>query len=139
MDRYPKLKVMLAHGGGFTPYQAARWEHGWKVRDEAKKNVKTQPKNIAGRFIYDTILHSDQTLEFHDRPGRRRQGACSAATIPTTWRMLDCVQHVRGLKIPDADKTAILSGNFEKVLAGIAKVNVQAKKARACRSRRSAA
>ena len=29
MDRYPKLKVMLAHGGGFTPYQAPRWEHGW--------------------------------------------------------------------------------------------------------------
>ena len=47
MDRYPKLKVMLAHGGGFTPYQAARWEHGWKVREEAKKNIKTQPKNIA--------------------------------------------------------------------------------------------
>ena len=40
MDRHPKLKVMLAHGGGFTPYQAARWEHGWAVRPEPKKNVQ---------------------------------------------------------------------------------------------------
>ena len=44
LDRHPKLKVMLAHGGGFTPYQAARWEHGWTVRPEPKKNVKQQPR-----------------------------------------------------------------------------------------------
>jgi len=55
--------VRHAHGGGFTPYQAARWEHGWAVRPEPKKNVPEQPKNIAGRFYYDTILHSDKTLE----------------------------------------------------------------------------
>ncbi|MGH6683518.1 MAG: amidohydrolase family protein, partial [Pseudolabrys sp.] len=63
LDRYPKLKFMLAHGGGFTPYQAARWEHGWKVRPEPKKNVQAQPTNVAKRFMYDTILHSDKTLE----------------------------------------------------------------------------
>jgi aminocarboxymuconate-semialdehyde decarboxylase len=84
MDRHPKLKVMLAHGGGFTPYQAARWEHGWKVRGEPKKNIKEQPKNIAKRFIYDTILHSAQTLEaMIGLVGV--DNVCSAATILTTW------------------------------------------------------
>ena len=120
MDRYPKLKVMLAHGGGFTPYQAARWEHGWKVRPEPKKFIKTQPKNIAGRFIYDTILHSDKTLE-------AMIGLVGADKVmlgsdyPYDMAMLDCVAHVRGLKISDADKTAILQGNFEKFLAGMPK------------------
>ena len=120
MDRHPKLKVMLAHGGGFTPYQAARWEHGWKVRGEPKKNIKTQPKNIAKRFLYDTILHSAQTLEAmiglvgvdHVMLG---------SDYPYDMAMMDCVGHVRGLKISDADKTAILSGNFEKFLAGMPK------------------
>jgi aminocarboxymuconate-semialdehyde decarboxylase len=120
MDRYPKLKVILAHGGGFTPYQAPRWEHGWAVRAEAKKNIKTQPKNIAGRFLYDTILHSDKTLE-------AMIGLVGADKVmlgsdyPYDMAMLDCVQHVRGLKISDADKTAILQGNFEKFLAGMPK------------------
>ena len=120
MDRYPKLKVMLAHGGGFTPYQAARWEHGWAVREEAKKNIKTQPKNIAGRFLYDTILHSDKTLE-------AMIGLVGADKVmlgsdyPYDMAMLDCVKHVRGLKISDVDKTAILSGNFEKFLVGMPK------------------
>jgi aminocarboxymuconate-semialdehyde decarboxylase len=120
MDRYPKLKVMLAHGGGFTPYQAPRWEHGWKVRQEAKKNIKTQPKNIAGRFIYDTILHSDKTLQ-------AMIGLVGADKVmlgsdyPYDMAMLDCVSHVRGLKISEADKQAILQGNFEKFLAGMPK------------------
>ena len=40
---------------------------------------------------------------------------------PYDMGMLDCVQHVQGLKISDADKAAILGGNFEKVLAGVSK------------------
>ncbi|HEY5380042.1 MAG TPA: amidohydrolase family protein [Pseudolabrys sp.] len=120
MDRFPKLKVMLAHGGGFTPYQAPRWEHGWKVRPEPKKFIKTQPKNIAGRFIYDTILHSDKTLEaMIGLVGVDR--VMLGSDYPYDMEMRDCVAHVRGLKISDADKIAILSGNFEKVLAGVAK------------------
>ena len=120
MDRHPKLKVMLAHGGGFTPYQAARWEHGWAVREEAKKNIKTQPKNIAGRFLYDTILHSDKTLEaMIGLVGVDK--VMLGSDYPYDMAMLDCVKHVRGLKISDADKTAILNGNFERFLSGMPK------------------
>jgi len=64
LDRHPKLTIALAHGGGFTPYQAARWEHGWHVRPEPKKNIAKQPVDIAKRFYYDTILHSAPVLEF---------------------------------------------------------------------------
>jgi aminocarboxymuconate-semialdehyde decarboxylase len=120
MDRYPKLKVMLAHGGGFTPYQAARWEHGWAVRPEPKKNIKTQPKGIAKRFIYDTILHSAQTLEaMIGLVGSER--VMLGSDYPYDMAMLDCVSHVRGLKISDAEKASILSGNFEKFLAEVPK------------------
>jgi len=120
MDRFPKLKVMLAHGGGFTPYQAPRWEHGWKARPEPKKFVKTQPVNIAGRFFYDTILHSEKTLEaMIGLVGVDK--VMLGSDYPYDMEMRDCVAHVRGLNISDADKTAILSGNFEKLLAGVAK------------------
>jgi aminocarboxymuconate-semialdehyde decarboxylase len=120
MDRYPKLKVMLAHGGGFTPYQAARWEHGWAVRPEPKKNIKTQPKNIAQRFLYDTILHSDKTLEaMIGLVGVER--VMLGSDYPYDMGMMDCVAHVRALSISDAGKASILSGNFEKFLAGMPK------------------
>jgi len=115
LDRHPKLKFMLAHGGGFTPYQAARWQHGWKVRPEPKKNIAKQPADIAKRFYYDTILHSDKTLE-------AMIGLVGADNVllgsdyPYDMAMLDCVAHVRGLKIADADKTAILGGHAAALL-----------------------
>ena len=118
MDRHPKLKICLAHGGGFTPYQAARWEHGWKVRPEPKKNVTTQPANIAKRFLYDTILHSAQTLEaMIDLVGADR--VLLGSDYPYDMAMLDCVAHVRSLKIADAAKASILGGRAEHLLAGL--------------------
>jgi len=115
LDRHPKLKVILAHGGGFTPYQAARWQHGWQVRPEPKKNVKAEPRDIAKRFYYDTILHSADVLQFmisHVGPERVLLGS----DYPYDMAMLDCVKQVRGLKISDADKTAILNANAERLL-----------------------
>ena len=117
LDRHPKLKFMLAHGGGFTPYQAARWEHGWKVRPEPKKNVSTQPKNIAKRFMYDTILHSDKTLEVDDRPGRQRpRAARQRLSLRHGHARLRAARAV--LKISDADKATILGGHAETLLSG---------------------
>jgi aminocarboxymuconate-semialdehyde decarboxylase len=117
MDRHPKLKIMLAHGGGFTPYQAARWEHGWRVRPEPKKNVPAQPKNIAKRFMYDTILHSDKTLEaMIGLVGSDR--VLLGSDYPYDMAMLNCVAHVRSLQISEPDKAAILGGHAETLLLG---------------------
>ena len=116
LDRHPKLKVCLAHGGGFVPYQAGRWEHGWAVRPEPKVNVKQQPRNIIGRFFYDTILHSGQSLQFmiaQAGAGRVLLGS----DYPYDMGMMDCVAHVRGLTIADTDKAAILGGRAEALLA----------------------
>ncbi len=115
LDRHPNLKFCLAHGGGFTPYQAARWTHGWKVRPEPKKNVPKEPKDIARRFYYDTILHSAPVLEFmigHVGADRVLLGS----DYPYDMAMLDCVAHVRGLSIAEADKQKILSGGPEELL-----------------------
>ena len=115
LDRHPKLTIVLAHGGGFTPYQAARWEHGWHVRPEPKKNIAKQPVDIAKRFYYDTILHSAPVLEFMiERVGADH--VMLGSDYPYDMGMMDCVKHVRGLKISDADKATILSTRAQALL-----------------------
>jgi aminocarboxymuconate-semialdehyde decarboxylase len=117
LDRHPKLNFVLVHGGGFTPYQAARWEHGWRVRPEPKVNIKTEPKDIAKRFFYDTILHSAPVLEFmigHVGADHVLLGS----DYPYDMEMRDCANHVKGLKISAADKTTILGAHAEKLLSG---------------------
>jgi aminocarboxymuconate-semialdehyde decarboxylase len=117
MDRHPRLKVCLAHAGGFMPYQAGRWIHGWRVRPEPKKNIPQEPATIVGRFLYDTIAHSDESLAFLiERAGAAR--VLLGSDYPYDMAMMDCVAHVRGLKISDADKAAILGNRAEALLSG---------------------
>ena len=75
LDRHPKLKVMLAHGGGFTPYQAARWEHGWRVRPEPKKNIKTGAAGHRQALLLRHHPAFGAGAGIHDRPCRRRPRA----------------------------------------------------------------
>ena len=43
LERHPGINFLMSHGGGFTPYQSARWEHGWSERAEARVTLKSPP------------------------------------------------------------------------------------------------
>jgi len=110
LDRHPKLKVLLVHGGGFVPYQAGRWVHGWHVRGEPKVNVKRSPEPWLDRFYYDTILHAKPQLEFliaSVGPGRVLLGS----DYPYDMGTGECVRQVKALSLAEADKAAVLNGN----------------------------
>jgi aminocarboxymuconate-semialdehyde decarboxylase len=62
LDRFPNLRLVLVHGGGFLPYQIGRLDHGWKVRPEAKVKLARPPSEYLDRFFFDTITHHDGAL-----------------------------------------------------------------------------
>jgi aminocarboxymuconate-semialdehyde decarboxylase len=108
LERHPKLKVLLVHGGGFVPYQAGRWAHGWHVRGEPKVNIKQSPEPWIDRFLYDTILHSKESLAFLvGSVGAKR--VLLGSDYPYDMGTGECVRQVRALSIPDADKATVLS------------------------------
>ena len=107
LERYPTLKICLAHGGGFVPYQAGRWAHGWKVRPEPKVNLKQSPKPWIDRFYYDTILHAKNQLEFlvgEVGPSRVLLGS----DYPYDMGTGECVRQVKALSISESDKATVL-------------------------------
>jgi aminocarboxymuconate-semialdehyde decarboxylase len=116
LERFPNLKFLMVHGGGFTPYQAGRWIHGWNVRDEGKVNLPNGPAASLDRLYYDTILHSKTNLEF-------LIGSLGASRVvlgsdyPYDMAMLDCVEHVRALDISETDRAIVLGQQAEKLLA----------------------
>jgi aminocarboxymuconate-semialdehyde decarboxylase len=113
LERHPGLNVLLVHGGGFVPYQAGRWVHGWKVRPEPQVNVKQSPGALIDRFYYDTILHAQQQLEFlvgSAGPARVMLGS----DYPYDMGTGECVRQVKALMVPDDEKAAVLSGNALK-------------------------
>jgi aminocarboxymuconate-semialdehyde decarboxylase len=64
LDRYPGLKVVLVHAGGFMPYQLGRLDHAFAVRREPKVAIEQKPSSYLGRFWFDSITHSDDSLRF---------------------------------------------------------------------------
>jgi hypothetical protein len=41
LERHPDIRIFLSHGGGFLPYQEARFIHGWHEREEAKSRRRS--------------------------------------------------------------------------------------------------
>ena len=68
-ERFPKLRVAFAHGGGAFPFTAGRIEHAFHVRpDLCATDSKTNPKSYLAhgetpaRFYVDSLVHDPDAL-----------------------------------------------------------------------------
>jgi aminocarboxymuconate-semialdehyde decarboxylase len=64
LDELPDLKLLLAHGGGFAPYQIGRLVHGHAVRSEANGISKSSPKELLKRIYFDSLVFEPQALRY---------------------------------------------------------------------------
>ena len=66
LDRFPRLRLLVCHGGGAVPYLAGRFDimHQRQNREAMGNVAQMKPSAYLDRFYYDTILHSPPTLRF---------------------------------------------------------------------------
>jgi aminocarboxymuconate-semialdehyde decarboxylase len=64
LDELPELKICLAHGGGFTPYQIGRLVHGHRVRAETHAKSRTSPKALLSRLYFDSLVFDPAALRY---------------------------------------------------------------------------
>jgi aminocarboxymuconate-semialdehyde decarboxylase len=64
LDELPDLKILLAHGGGFAPYQIGRLVHGHRVRQETRARSATDPKALLKRFYFDSLVFEPEALRY---------------------------------------------------------------------------
>jgi aminocarboxymuconate-semialdehyde decarboxylase len=64
LEKYPGLKIILAHGGGQFPFIIGRIEHGYEVRPEPKEKVHQPPRAFLKNFYFDTITHNPDALRY---------------------------------------------------------------------------
>jgi aminocarboxymuconate-semialdehyde decarboxylase len=63
LDRYPRVRLVLMHGGGFLPYQTGRLVHARSVRPELA-DAPINAWEYFGRLYFDTITHDAQALRY---------------------------------------------------------------------------
>jgi aminocarboxymuconate-semialdehyde decarboxylase len=115
LERHPGLKICLAHGGGFVPYQAGRFRHGFDVRPEARLELKEPPEASIARLYYDTITHAKPALEFLIATAGAGH-VLLGSDYPFDMGNLDCVARVEALAIAPVDRDLVLGGYAARLL-----------------------
>ncbi len=62
MDRFPRLKIVLPHAGGYLGHYWARMDHGWRARPDTRTVIKKKPTSYLEKFYFDTITFDTAML-----------------------------------------------------------------------------
>ena len=63
LDRFPKLKICVPHGGGFIPYQLGRLEYASRKRLTKNMKNRHQFEHYLGNFYFDNIVHDKRARQ----------------------------------------------------------------------------
>lgn len=55
LERHPRLRIALSHGGGALALVLPRLEHGWKCFPAIRDSIPHPPASYARRFYVDTL------------------------------------------------------------------------------------
>lgn len=116
MDRLPNLKICLSHAGGYLPFAVGRFDHGYKLREEVRKDAAHLPSDYIRRFYYDCITHDDDSFaRLVDMVGSDR--ILLGTDFPADMGLPNAVEWLGAQTcLNDADRTAICTSNAARLL-----------------------
>lgn len=116
LDAYPRLKICVAHGGGFLPAYSGRMDHAHGVRVDCRRCIEHSPTTYLKKFYFDTVVFTHHQLAY-------LVGLYGADHIllgtdyPYDMGMNDPVGFVESsTNLEQEDKLAILGGNAARLL-----------------------
>lgn len=115
LDRFPRLKVVAAHGGGFLASYADRSDFGCVRSPSACPTViKRKPTEYLRDMFFDSLVFTSQNLR-HLVAQYGADHLMVGTDYPYQWvdRPVDHVLEMKDLS--DADKVAVLGGNAIKL------------------------
>jgi aminocarboxymuconate-semialdehyde decarboxylase len=119
MERFPGLKFVFAHGGGYLPMYAGRFDHAYRAREDVRSGLPRLPSEYLSMFYFDTMVFEPDQLGF--LVGKYGADHILLGTdYPYDMgetNPLDLVGRVDGLS--DDERSLIVGGNATRLL-GIA-------------------
>jgi aminocarboxymuconate-semialdehyde decarboxylase len=136
LERLPKLKMCVAHGGGYISHYIGRSDHTFRAREDGRIHIKKKPSDYLKRLYFDTVVFDHDQL----RHLVARWGA-DHVIMGTDWPYdmaepdpVGFVESCKGLSA--ADKAKIHGLNAAKLLGIRAKKPAARKKSTPRRKRR---
>src|SRR5262245_50892832 len=117
LDRFPKLKICSAHGGGFLPSYAARSDNSLRVAPDMDTGVKLQkkPTEYLRQMYYDTLVFTPEALRhLAAEVGVSQLVIGTDHPIPWQAKSVDHILQAPGFT--DAQRRAMLGETAAKLL-----------------------
>jgi aminocarboxymuconate-semialdehyde decarboxylase len=113
-DRFPRLKLCAAHGGGYLPSYLGRSDAAC-VRDGANcANAKPPSAYFKDQILVDSMVFSEEGLR-HLAAEVGPSQIVYGSDLPYVWP--DTIDIIAGSRaFTDAQKTAMLGGNLRRLL-----------------------
>jgi aminocarboxymuconate-semialdehyde decarboxylase len=116
LDRFPGLRFLLVHGGGFVPYQLGRLDRGTVTAPPPVRTRSTRtPREQLGSFYFDTVLHDTDALRYLASVAGTGH-VVLGSDYPFPMRDDRPVETVEAAFGEPADRTAVLSGTAAALL-----------------------
>jgi aminocarboxymuconate-semialdehyde decarboxylase len=64
LERHPKLKVVMAHGGGYLAAYPGRIDHAYRARADVREGLPHSPGEYLRRLFFDTMVFEPDQLAF---------------------------------------------------------------------------
>jgi aminocarboxymuconate-semialdehyde decarboxylase len=114
MTKYPGLKIVIAHGGGYFPHYLGRMDRNQANRPDTARNTGgRKPSEFLRSFHYDTCVYDPQVLEvLLERVGADR--LVMGSDYPVGEQ--DPVRFVRESTSSEDEQRQICGGNAARLL-----------------------
>ena len=117
LERYPRLRILLAHGGGGLMSIRGRLRQAFAARPEARARSADGPDAALRRFYFDTVTHDRALLA--DLVGYAgADHVLLGSDRPFDMGSDQPAEEVRALRLSDFDERSILGGNASRLLDG---------------------
>src|SRR5437660_8708727 len=118
LARFPNLKLMAVHGGGYLPAYSGRIDHAWGARADAHGDLPLQPTTYLRQVYFDTVVFTPHQLA----ELVRLYGAdhvIMGTDYPFDMADYDPIGHVASTDGFDAATIAAIAGGNARRLLGI--------------------
>ena len=118
LDRFPGLKVIAAHGGGFLPSYADRSDHACMVGPAGcNPNIvlKKKPSEYLKQLYFDSLIFSPEALR-HLAAQVGSSQIVLGSDYPYPWELHPVDRIFAAASFSDDEKTAILGTTAAKLL-----------------------